>query len=442
VIECLALDKKLQLAKECYQEGNFESAKIYYQEIIKEFSKASYRTDILYNLALCCIATEDFILAMNYLQNVLDIKPNHLNALNNMGALLLQQQKTNEALQCFSAVVTIEPEHPEARHNLAAILLQNGRFSQAVEHYEYLIDKAPHDINCQYQYATALLESGKLRQSISTYESILQSFPDHLNAKINLGIAYLKSGHLKIAENLFKEVLDKYPLHPEIEFLYAALSQTSTPEKPPAEYVRHLFDQYASYYDQHMLQALHYQVPELLLDLLTKHTPNSPNKFQLLDLGCGTGLSGLAFQKIAGSLTGIDISSQMLDKALHKNIYTKLIEMDIQDFLSSTQQKFDLIISADTFNYFGDLSSIFNHLYATLLPQGYVLFSIETEAAMYAKEWSLNPYARYTHSQNYIEKLANDNNFKIIEIQSIMLREQNHKPQSGLIALFQKGCTK
>jgi predicted TPR repeat methyltransferase len=439
VIECLALDKKLQSARDFYHRSEFQQAKIIYQNILREFSNTSYRTDILYNLALCCIATEEVILALQTLEKILAIKPNHVNALNNMGALLLQQQKTNEALQCFSAVITIDPEHPEARHNLAALLLQNGQYKQAVEQYEYILEKTPQDINSQYHYAAALLESGKIRQSITAFKTLLQSDSTHLNAKINLGIAYLKSGNSELAETLFKDVLDKNPNLSEIRFLYAALSQTSSPEKPPSEYITHLFNQYASYYDQHMLEALHYQVPDLLLELFSTHSHS--DQYQILDLGCGTGLSGLSFQKIARSLTGVDLSSKMLQKAAQKNIYTDLIEMDLQDYLHTTSQKYDLVISADTFNYFGSLSFIFKHIQSVLSAQGMVLFSIETDSTPGSPNWSLKSCARYAHTKSYIEALAEDNNFKIIEIQTIMLREQNHKPQIGFIVLFQKGIT-
>lgn len=443
VIECLALNKQLSLARQFFQESNFDDAKNTYGQILTDYPECETRTDILYNLALCHIALENIDEALGFLQKVLDLKPNHANALNNLGALLLKQNKPQEALQCFSAVIIVEPEHPEARHNLAALLLQEGRFENAAEQFEALVKQFPEDIRNQYHYATALLEAGKLHQAVTVFEKIVQKDPDFIDAKTNLAISYLKLGNTISAEKLFQEVLEAKPDFPEIQFLYQALSQKALPEKPPKKYIQHLFNQYAHYYDAHMLQALHYQAPKQLFSLLKKHA-NLSHTFHILDLGCGTGLSGAVFKPIAKSLTGIDLSEKMLALAEKKKIYTELLCQDLSDYLSYQAlhhpHLIDLIISADTFNYFGDLQPLFKHCSLLLKPDGYLLFSAELlkqPASDNPPNWHLQPCARYAHSTNYLHGLAAKNGFKIIESQSIMLREQNHQPVEGFIALFQ-----
>ena len=42
---------------------------------------------------------------------------------------------------------------------------------------------------------------------------------------------------------------------------------------------------------------------------------------QALDLGCGTGLTGIILREIAKHLTGVDIAAKMLAHAKEKEIY-------------------------------------------------------------------------------------------------------------------------
>ena len=70
-----------------------------------------------------------------------------------------------------------------------------------------------------------------------------------------------------------------------------------------------LFDQYAHEYDMHMTGVLGYAVPRQLRELVAPYLVQPP--LAILDLGCGTGLSGAVFQDLAHTLVGIDLSPNM-----------------------------------------------------------------------------------------------------------------------------------
>ena len=61
--------------------------------------------------------------------------------------------------------------------------------------------------------------------------------------------------------------------------------------------VRELFDDYADTFDDDLVNGLRYDVP----NLLRKQIPDAHFK-RCLDLGCGTGLSGVAFRDCCGTL--------------------------------------------------------------------------------------------------------------------------------------------
>ena len=61
----------------------------------------------------------------------------------------------------------------------------------------------------------------------------------------------------------------------------------------------------------------------------TYQFPRDDFLYQTLDLGCGTGLSGQAFKNISCQLTGIDLSSRMIEKAKQKKIRVFILQKNI-----------------------------------------------------------------------------------------------------------------
>ena len=77
----------------------------------------------------------------------------------------------------------------------------------------------------------------------------------------------------------------------------------------------------------------------------------------VLDLGCGTGLGANFYRPFAETLTGVDISPKMLEKAEEKKLYDRIHVFDMLQKWEFTE-KFDLIYSSDVFVYFGNLEPI------------------------------------------------------------------------------------
>ncbi|MGO8659116.1 methyltransferase domain-containing protein, partial [Rhizobium ruizarguesonis] len=65
---------------------------------------------------------------------------------------------------------------------------------------------------------------------------------------------------------------------------------------------------------------------------------------RLLDLGCGTGLTGGALRDLCEDMTGIDISEKMVEIAHEKDLYETLFVAEVEDFLDDNDEEaFDII---------------------------------------------------------------------------------------------------
>ena len=141
----------------------------------------------------------------------------------------------------------------------------------------------------------------------------------------------------------------------------------------------------------------------------------------LLDLGCGTGLLGPEIRDHCSRLEGIDLSSKMLELAKQKNVYDKLTQIDIVEYLSTMPLNFDYYIACDVFVYVGKLNEIFRLIKSKNIKPGHLVFSTEhTENDGY----HIRKSARYSHSKSYIENLCEKFDYSISHFSTNNLRKE------------------
>lgn len=106
------------------------------------------------------------------------------------------------------------------------------------------------------------------------------------------------------------------------------------------------FDKWAKHYDSDAINN-NWVAPGILLEETTKFI-SIDNKTQIVDVGCGTGISGDILKSTGTAiLDGIDYSNLMLAKAKRKNIYRDLFCVDVsrEDEVLDVKRKYDLIYS-------------------------------------------------------------------------------------------------
>src|SRR5205823_1798095 len=117
---------------------------------------------------------------------------------------------------------------------------------------------------------------------------------------------------------------------------------------PPSTMVA-LFDGYAEKFDEHLTGQLRYRCPELLHEAVARLNPGAG--LNVLDLGCGTGLCGPLFRPLAATLTGVDLSPGMIDKARRRGVYDRLDLEDLVTALRRAPGAVDLLLAADVLVY-------------------------------------------------------------------------------------------
>ncbi len=201
----------------------------------------------------------------------------------------------------------------------------------------------------------------------------------------------------------------------------------------PERYIRALFNEYASSFDDHLVGHLNYQIPSQIYTVVTE-TIEEGQRFSVLDLGCGTGLCAPIFEPIAQEIIGIDLSEEMLKIAKTNGRYQRLICDSLTNIDTYFEDHFDLVIAADVLVYFGELDQVLASVAKVLIPGGRFAFSVE-----FCKDqpWAVNQSGRYAHSREYIRVLADRLGFKCIRVERHTIRSEKGVPVIGDIYFLQ-----
>jgi predicted TPR repeat methyltransferase len=153
----------------------------------------------------------------------------------------------------------------------------------------------------------------------------------------------------------------------------------------------------------------------------------------ILDLGCGTGLVGEVFKDLAagGRLDGIDLAPRMIEAARRRGIYDDLILDDLEIVLALPGQRYDLILSADTMIYLGDLAPTFSGVANRLAPGGFYIFAVESKSG---EGWEQTPADRFRHSLSYLQGETARAGLGFVDVMETVLRLEADQPVAGFVA--------
>ena len=236
------------------------------------------------------------------------------------------------------------------------------------------------------------------------------------------------------ALDLYRRFLVLRPGNAEALHTVAALGGAAPPDRAPDSYVVSLFDRYAADFDRSLMEDLHYRGPDALHALVTEMLPGA-QALDVVDLGCGTGLSGIPFRSLARALVGVDLSPEMLARAQARNIYDKLERAELAAILTARREEFDLAIAVDSFCYAGDLAPIFRAVAVALRRGGHLAFTVE---ARRGRGWRLTGSGRYAHNPAWLRKTAHDAGVEEVVGRDAVLRHEYGKPVEAYMSVMRR----
>lgn len=459
-----AADDLLQQAVQRHQSGDIAGAEFLYRQIL---AVQPHHSDALHLLGLVHYVCGDLVAAAEQIRAAVAVAPHAAVFHFNLGNILRDAGALEDAIASYRQAADLQPDEADYHNNLGQACEEAGVLAVATGCYQRAVELAPEDTTLWMNLALVLQQQGRHDEAIAAYRRVLQLLPQHAPASNNLGAllqaaddfdgalrcyqAALQAdpalaeahrnygGLLEAAGNRegalhhYREALRLKPDYAEVAYMMAALQDAAAPAAAPQEYVTALFDQYAEEFDAHLAGTLGYRTPVMLRDLFERC--GGGGGLQVLDLGCGTGLSGMAFRDVAAHLAGIDLSARMLDKARQRAVYDMLATGEAVAVLQTLQQSLDLLLAADVFVYIGDLAPVFAAAHQVLRPGGRLLFSVEQADS---GGFVLREAGRYAHGAAYVRALAVRHGFAVRAEEGAVLRQNLGVDVPGWLFALQK----
>jgi len=284
----------------------------------------------------------------------------------------------------------------------------------------------------RYQWALDYLKRGDPEAAADILEQVVETAPGFATAWFALATIREQMGNRDGAVAAFGRARDA-----DREDYHGArlhLARLGSDEATPAmtgTYVRRLFDQHAPEFDAALVGRLNYRGPELLLQAVRELAGDRLGA--MLDLGCGTGLAGVAFRPYVDRLAGMDISPGMIEQARAKNVYDELAAADLLEFLRAEEEdKYNLVLAADVFVYCSDLAPIAAASARVMKPGALFAFTVETHSGSGAL---LQDTLRYAHGEDHVRAAIDGAGLKLRHLAPVSTRTEKGVPVPGLLAI-------
>ncbi len=352
----------------------------------------------------------------------------------NLGMIYFDLDKLDKSVDHYQKAAQLQPEDSNILFNLGLTLKKMNRFTEAEASYRQGLALNPDDADFHYNLGTTLQAMDREDEAIRSYKRATEIQPKHGPAHNNLAFLCHKQDRTDQAILSYQRLIEINHNSASARHMLASLTGNTTAAAPDS-YIKDVFNNYSDNYDNSLVNELGYKTPNLLRAMVL----NSEQKKKFkngLDMGCGTGLSGSAFQDLTKRLTGLDLSAGMLALAKKKNIYAILVETEIVDYLKTTDELFDLFLATDVFVYLGDLLPVFRAIGNCCIKHSCFAFSTEETGSGY----KLKSSGRYGHALSYIEALAEKFDWDIEQRQTANIRRDKGKWIRGnLFVLRWKG---
>lgn len=149
--------------------------------------------------------------AVDLLAHAVQIKPDLISALSDLGIALRRIGQTDAALAAYDKALTLDPELISIHYNKANLLRELGRGDDAVAHYRHALDGDFDHIGCLNNLGLALHDLGRLDEALDVYRKGLSLAPNSAEIQGNLGNCLKVMGRLEEAISVYRRAVTINP---------------------------------------------------------------------------------------------------------------------------------------------------------------------------------------------------------------------------------------
>jgi predicted TPR repeat methyltransferase len=417
----VSLDEALAAAVGAHRAGRFAEAAEVYQAILRVVPD---HADALHFLGVAEHQAGRPEVALTHFDRALALVPAHPDALSNRGNVHRSLGRLDRAEADYRRALDLRPDDPTTLGNLGTVLRARGDYAGAVTAFRAVLAKKPDHASTWQNLAGALASQGHGAEAVAAYQEAARLSPGSADMYRDLGVALYAEGRIREACEMYRQCLALAPDDARARHLLAASLGESAPARAPDDYVRAEFDHFAPKFDAR-LASLEYRGPAIVGAAVAALAAELPARPDVLDAGCGTGLCAPLLRPLSGKLVGVDLSPRMVELARQRGDYDELLVAELGAYLRGHPAAFDVIVSADTLVYFGDLHDVATLAAAALRQAGALVFTLErAEPDEAPAGFRIHPHGRYSHTRDYVTRVLADAGFVDVTSEEIATRKE------------------
>ncbi len=412
------------------ENGDFDAAMATFDQALKIEDSSVVRE----HKGLCQLLQEDTEGAQATFRALIRHQPNYASAYVHLAKMLLDEEE-DEAEKLLRKAEMLNPNHQEALAYICKLALRQGDLALAIEYARRAHKQNPLALIPNLLAAEALRAGALFSELEPLLRGLIAIYPHNAQLILHLVPVLIMGARHEEALAFVEQGLRADPENAPLKHMRASLTGEAT-DVAPEDYVSIVFDNYAHNFDQHLQTVLGYRTPQLIAEAVQAALPSGRSDYSLLDLGCGTGLAAEALRDMTDLRVGVDLSSKMIEQALHKGIYTEAHVEELVRYMQQDARQYDMVVAADVLVYIGKLDALFAETVKRMAAGGVFALSVEREETAEAT-FVLRPSGRYAHSDAYVEQLAAQHGLKVVSRQVHDLRKEATAVIQGTLFVLQ-----
>ena len=144
-------------------------------------------------------------------EEVIKLDPSHAEAVNNLGAVLIELGRYHEAEQHFRIAIGIKPDYADPHGNLGSLLRNKSQLNGSEKSLRLALKLKPNFVDARVNLGLTLAYSGRLREAKACFTKVLKAAPRHVHALFGMAELALLDGRFDEAEKLVNRTLELDP---------------------------------------------------------------------------------------------------------------------------------------------------------------------------------------------------------------------------------------
>ncbi len=155
---------------------------------------ANLKADELYDAGVSALQSQNYRGAIELFKRVVELKPDHKSAWNDLGNAYLAQRRTDLAIQSFEKQIAINAFDEFAYNNLGRAWWEKRDYAKAAEAFNKQIEVNPLDKFAHRNLGMMYVEEHKDREAVAELEKAVALNSQDVSAMVSLGQAQLNLG--------------------------------------------------------------------------------------------------------------------------------------------------------------------------------------------------------------------------------------------------------